>query len=71
VENFILLQKGVLKVGAEAYWTVLDASMTGGQLAALCGSLGPKIRRSCRRQAAKGKARSALEQLVDGKLRLK
>src|SRR6267142_465325 len=71
-ELFILLQKGVLEVGAEDMMTVLDAVDDGGQLAAHLavqpgaedlGGLGGG-------QPPQAELAAALEQLVDGKVAL-
>ena len=72
-EFFILLQKGVLEVGAEDMMTVLDAVDDGGQLAAHLAvqpgaeDLGDLVGG----QPPQAELAAALEQLVDGKVALK
>ena len=59
-ELFVLLEEGVLEVGAEDMMAVLDAIDDGGELAAhpAVQAGAEDLRRSCRRSAATGRARS-------------
>src|SRR5438132_12144346 len=72
-ELFVLLQKRVFEVGAEDVMAVLDAIDDCGQLAAHCAvqarakDLGDLVGG----QPPQAEFAAAVEQLVDGKLRLK